>query len=144
MSKYSAQGILQYKKDGWLVLSTPKSICEYYKWWVEKFLWKKATLPLHGSHVTVIAGKYNDVSSHPCWQKYDGIKLSFYYDGVIYNDDDGYFWIKVECPELAAIRQELGLPPQPFWPYHCTICFINPNAKKTNTPAKNGVSNALK
>ena len=120
---YSAEGSLNYKAGGWLVVDTSMSICAYYRGVVSWLTGKKATLPLHGAHITVIAGKYNDVTAHPSWRKYQGEKVVFYYDGVI-KEDDGYYWIMVTCPRLAEIRAELGLSPEPFWPYHLTCCYV--------------------
>jgi hypothetical protein len=124
---YEAIGILNYKNN-WLILETPFSINLYYKWWIEKFIGKKISTPLYGSHVTIIAGKYTDVSNHPNWAKYQDKKIPFKYSSIIYGDDN-YFWLNVICGELADIRKELGLSPDPHWSLHLTIGFLYTDKK---------------
>lgn len=125
IKEYSAIGTIRYAKhSGWIVLDCPDSIVWYYKSWVEKFTWKKASTPLHGSHVTVLAGKYEKPRKPENWNKYQGEKVHFYYSPTIYTDDK-YFWLRVYCPFLVKVRRSLGLSDTPKWMYHLTICYIN-------------------
>lgn len=123
MKWYSAIGTLNYDNK-WLVLNGPNSIAWYYSRMVEKLIWKKVSTPLHGLHVTVVAGKYQDVTSHSLWEKRQGQKVLFEYSSVIYTDGS-YFWLKVKCDELNNIRRELGLSDEPFHPYHATVAYLN-------------------
>ena len=62
------------------------------------------------------------------WMSYEGIVLPFEYEPHVYNDDT-YYWLRVFCPQLTAIRKELGLPassewsraPDGFESFHCTV-----------------------
>ena len=120
---YSAYGRLQYN-DNWIILTIPKSIGIYYKWWVEKFTGKKTSSPLHGFHCTVVAGKYQDVSRHPLWGIHNNEKVLFYYDSRILTNDEGYFWLSIFCHRLAEVRRGLSLTDTPKYPYHCTISYL--------------------
>jgi hypothetical protein len=124
---YPAKGKVRSSKE-WLVLDTPNSIPRYYSFWVKKFTWKNVSLPLWGSHITCIAGKYQKVSDHPLWGTYDGEIVPFEYSNVIETgkDDKGtYFWLPVRCKRLEEIRLSFGLTPKPKWNWHLTICYLN-------------------
>jgi hypothetical protein len=119
VNMFESYGRLAYKNT-WVVLECGRGIIDYYKYWVEFKKNFKLNTPLHGAHVTVVAGKYEDVSFHPSWKKYDGQIIKFQYDGFI-KDDGSYFWIEVKSEELERIRRELGLTSTPKWPFHLTI-----------------------
>ncbi len=122
---YQAIGRLVYQNDGWIILYAPNSIVRYYSWWVQRLTWKKGSTPLHGAHCTVVAGKYEDVRKHPNWKKWDGAKVPFEYSSTIYDDDQHYYWLRVKCPFLSKLRQELGLKPYPKWLFHLTTTYID-------------------
>jgi hypothetical protein len=76
--------------------------------------------PMHGSHITVIAGKYEPDHDERYWKKYDGHSVEFQYSPEI-ESDDTYFWLPVFCKEFESIRIELGLKPLIPIPWHLTI-----------------------
>jgi hypothetical protein len=125
MSKfYFAKGIVRYREDGWVIIEAPYSVVNYYKWWVEKFIWKKTTTSYHKPHITVVAAKHAPAKNAANWKKYDGQVVEFKYYTTIYTDHKKqYFWLVVESPDIAKIRKSLGLPPELKWPYHLTICY---------------------
>ena len=116
---YSSHGYLSYS-NSWIVLKCGQGIIDYYKYWIEFKKNFKINKPLHGSHITVVAGKYEDVSFHKYWRKYDGQVVKFEYDGCI-KSDGSYFWAEVKSEKLEEIRRELGLASTPKWPFHLTI-----------------------
>lgn len=129
MKTYQFDGTLIYK-GGWVLVECPHSVVNYYKWWIEKFIWKKISTSYHSPHITIVAGKYDaGMEKHPCWQKYDGAKVrNILYEAKIYTDNDWffrgeYFWLRVSHPLLNIIRRELGLRPEPFHPFHLTIGY---------------------
>ena len=73
-----------------------------------------------GEHITVVAGKYDDVSLHDQWQMHHGERVTFNYSAPPISKD-GYFWLPVECQRLGEIRSELGLSGQPKYPFHLTV-----------------------
>lgn len=127
---YKAFGTIRYKND-WVVMEAPYSIGIYYMKWVERLTWKKATSPYHGFHTTIVAGKYNKVSNHKNWGKYDGIKVQFDYNGVIWyekqrhdNEFATYYWIECSSPIFIDIRKSLDLSAYPRFPFHITCAFV--------------------
>ena len=121
--KYSGAGILHYDKN-WLVLRVHPSVGNYYLWWCNRLTGRKLSSPLHNTHVTVCAGKYQDVTKHKKWGKYQDKKIDFAYSSVIMTDGK-YFWLPVQCKFLERVRLELGLTKCPFHPWHMTIGFLN-------------------
>lgn len=125
---YFANGVIRYKGD-WIIVEAPYCVVNYYKWWVEKFLGKKISTSYHKPHITVLAGKHErGLDKHPLWGKYDGKQVEFKYYSHLYTDapwffKGQYFWLRVECPLLPVLRQELGLKPTLKWPYHLTIGY---------------------
>lgn len=127
MRWFEATGTLKYSND-WLILDCGRSIGMYYNWWVQRLIWKKATTPLHGFHVTVVAGKYTKVSNHVNWGKYQNTKIRYEYSNKIEFEkqkDGTYYWLPIRCEALKRIRVELGLDPFPKWPYHLTVAYVN-------------------
>lgn len=82
---------------------------------------------MHGSHCTVVNGKFDDVRKHPYWAAHHGAKINFEYNNCI-KTNGNYYWLTVRCPRLEEIRSELGLAPKPKWEWHITAFFIE------NTP----------
>lgn len=82
----------------------------------------------HGSHITVIAGKYETIPlSHASnWKKYNGMPVVFFYSPSV-ETDGVYFWLPVFCEEFVAIRTELGLNPTIPIPWHLTIGNLKGN-----------------
>lgn len=126
---YKSTGKIVYKDDGWIVLECDNSIVNYYKKVTEWMIWKKLSTSYHGSHVTVLPAKHNgDFRKHINWNKHNGQKVEFVYSPVIYTNElvgsDRYFWLKIECPMIAQIREEFGLNPKLKWPAHLTIGYL--------------------
>lgn len=74
----------------------------------------------HGTHVTVVPGKYESASNSPKWKKYDGEHIKLEYS-VDIGTDGCYFWLPVVCKKIETIRVELGLNPTIPIPWHMTI-----------------------
>lgn len=133
---YRGTGIVRYKPDGWVIVECPISIVNYYKWWIEKFTWKKISTSFHRPHITVVAAKHEPARDLRKWKNWDGKEVTFQYSSTIYSNRDvltsediakghgRYFWLVVECPAAAKIREELGLKPNLKWPYHLTIGYL--------------------
>lgn len=76
--------------------------------------------PRHGSHITVIAGKYEAFHNNHVWKKHDGKRVTFYYTPNI-QSDGVYHWLPVVCKEFEYVRMELGLSRTIPIPWHLTI-----------------------
>jgi hypothetical protein len=119
MKLYDSVGTLRYSTH-WLVVDTDLELIKYYRWWIkkERFVW--VNTPMHGAHITVVAGKYEDVSSHPRWKAYDNQPITFQYSPIV-ECEESYWWLTVYCERLSEIRRELGLSDLPKWQFHLTI-----------------------
>lgn len=127
MRYYNSVGKLKYSSNGWLIIEVSQSICEYYKWWVQRLTWRKVSTPYYGAHITCVAGLYTPgIAKHPKWYKYQGKSIFFQYSNEITfqkQKDGTYYWLPVICNEVGIIRTELGLPPNLRHPLHLTIAY---------------------
>jgi hypothetical protein len=129
LEKYQFKGQISYRNDGWVIITCPLSVVNYYRWYIEKYIGKKTSTSYHLPHCTVVAGKYDKgLIKHHNWGKYYNQKVDVFYDGQIYTDNDWfmsgeYFWLKVQCPMIKTIRNSLGLNDKPYHDPHLTVCF---------------------
>jgi len=78
--------------------------------------------PAWDAHISVIRGERRVAANSALWKKHHGRKVKFKYehgDVQVSKDKDapGYFyWIRVDCPVVDEIREELGLIAS--WKYH--------------------------
>jgi hypothetical protein len=128
--KYEAIGKVRYGKhkddggSGWCLIDCPQDIADYYNAVCRWLLWNKGiTVPMHGSHITVIAGKYTDVD-YDRWGYRHGEEVPFQY-GTIQDNKEGYFWLPCKCEAAVDIRTHFGLTPTPLFQYHLTIGYNN-------------------
>jgi len=115
-----SKGKLEYYTS-WLVLLVDNNIAEYYRHLIYLFDRRlKLQPPKHDTHITIIAGKYENVSNHFNWKKYHHQEIEFEYSTDI-GTDGCYFWLPIECKYIEDIRVELELPPTIPIPWHLTI-----------------------
>ena len=120
---YRAWGTLRYSDSGWVVLDCPHSIVRYYNWWVRTLTGTKASPPKFGSHITVVAGRYESPKDVEILKRFIGKRVRFVYDSVLLTDGC-YFWLLVHCPLLHKIRRQLGLKEYLKWPLHLTVANL--------------------
>jgi hypothetical protein len=127
---YECIGIVNYSdKDGWITMTLPQSLSNYYSWWVKRFIWKGVSTPLYGCHCTILPAKHNgDFRKHSAWKKHQGEKVKVIYESKIYTDNDWffmgrYFWLRIQTDIVGQIRGEFGLPKELYWPLHATIGY---------------------
>lgn len=106
--------------DRWLVLMCDDALSEYYRTLFKReFPWKtKLMRPVWGTHVSVIRGEV--IPNSDIWGLGKDSIVNFEYEGGV-KDNGEYYWLKVRCDELAAIRQAYGLPRSPQFGFHLTI-----------------------
>ena len=129
--KYTVKGKVRYgrhKDDGghgWVVIDCPSDIVYYYNrvcnWLLHKD--RKITRPLHGAHITVVAGKHQDVDKS-LWNIQNGEEFEFSY-GQIQDNGQNYFWLPVKCEQACELRRSLGLTPYPKFQFHLTVGYLN-------------------
>lgn len=130
--RYHAKGKVRYGRHhnegghGWVIIDTPNSISFYYnrvcRWLLHTH---KISLPYHGSHITVIAGRYTKIDETKYkWGYRNGEWVDFWY-GPIQDNKEGYYWLPVHCPSAVDIRLHYGLSPTPKFQYHLTVGYLN-------------------
>lgn len=108
-SLFTSTGVLDYSgsaSGGYrLVVLIDHQLAAYYRSLIPK------TVRLNGTryapHVTVVRNEYPPNLKK--WGAYNGQKIEFQYSPYIYNNNT-YYWLRVYCQKLTAIRLELGLP----------------------------------
>lgn len=127
---FKSKGKYQYYTR-WLIVQCCPELSRYYRTLIH-FHSRSITLntPLHESHITVIAGKYETVTNQEAWKKYDGQEVVFEYDTEICNDGV-YFWLPVRCSAFENVRIELGLSATIPIPWHLTIGNLKKDFKNS-------------
>jgi hypothetical protein len=119
---FTGHGKLHYHTN-WLMLYTDDEIGKYYRALLRsQEPWLKLNIPMHGMHVTVVPGKYeNPPKKDEYWGLYENEIVSFTYDGVVSHWHDYYYGMRIYSSRIEDIREELGLPRilPVFW--HVTI-----------------------
>ena len=117
---YSCSGKIEYRGT-WIICAVSQTIMEYYHAMAKKHLHlPKLNKPYNAAHITVVAGKYEDLTTHSRWKLHQGREINIAYNSFL-TEMGGYFWLEVVSPELTEIRRELGLTDIPKHPFHITI-----------------------
>lgn len=106
--------------EKWLVLMCDDELSSYYRCLFRReFPWlPKLQRPVWGAHVSIVRGE--KISNTDAWGFAANKIINFEYEpGVSSNGE--YYWLKVQCDELAAIREIFGLSRQPRFGFHLTI-----------------------
>jgi hypothetical protein len=119
-SRFSTTGKIIYSDSGWVVLHAHHSIQDFYHAFLEWNLKIHFNKPMHGCHITVVSGKYEQCQTHPLWMKHHKEVIDFEYGRELKTADTSW-WLEVYSPKLTEIRNELGLTDTPFWPFHITV-----------------------
>lgn len=127
MYPYEATGKLRYNGN-WVVLDVNPSIARYYRGVIKMLHKIYSTSSLHGSHITVVAGKYQQPMKKYGYREGEDIRFTY---GPVMTEDYSYYWLTVvDDSELREVRGELGLEPTPFHPFHLTVGHVDKNAIK--------------
>lgn len=125
--RFKASGKLVYSpkthlKDSsrWLVLMGDEELSKYYRalYHQEFFYRPKLTRPVWGTHVSIVRGEV--IPNAQAWGFAANKFINFEYEPGI-KDNGEYYWLKVYCDELAAIRELFGLKREPQFGFHLTI-----------------------
>jgi len=102
----------------WAKLDVPRSVVQYYQYWVKRELGIHLNTPIWKAHITVMRGE--EPRKQWLWKKYQNKEIEFSYTPDI-RMSETYAWIPAQSEQLEQIRTELGLRPQPRVPFHITI-----------------------
>lgn len=116
------RGQMSNNTKGWCVIEGDREITRHARWWLQKEKHIILQQPAWDMHISVVRSERLSQKTAHLWKKYQGKKIEFSYEhGDIQiskdRDQPGYFyWIRVDCPFVDEMRQELGLPTS--WKYH--------------------------
>lgn len=131
MDWHHGEGIVAYdpfrgsmKKDtsGWCIVNIDKEITRYNRWWLQREKHTMLNEPAWNAHISIIRGERVLPQYVKTWKKHQGRKVQFKYqhgDIQVSKDKDQpgwFYWIRVDCPAVDEIRNELGLITS--WQYH--------------------------
>lgn len=104
----------------WLVLMCDEELSIYYRtiFTREYPYLSKLMRPVWGSHISVIRGE--KVPNSDIWGIGKDTIIHFEYEPGVQNNKE-YYWLKVHCDELGALREAYNLPRQPRFGFHLTI-----------------------
>ena len=106
----------------WLIGEVDDEIGRYYRFLIKTYFNNiiSPQKPKNGTHITIVAGKYEFAPKREYWNKYDGLIIDFLYDPYIMSNGD-HFWMTVECEKFEIIREELGLAATIKYPWHLSV-----------------------
>lgn len=116
------RGTMRNNTNWWCVINVDREITRYYRWWLQKEKHIILQQPAWDAHISVIRGERSVARNQHLWKKYHGKRVPFRYehgDIQISKDKDApghFYWIRVDCPAVDEIREELGLIAS--WKYH--------------------------
>ncbi|MGL6075115.1 MAG: hypothetical protein ACRC8S_13225 [Fimbriiglobus sp.] len=131
----TAHGTLRYspeirpgqrtRRDGgttewWLILDVDPQLGRWlrYQYHTWHRLTRKLSAPLWGPHISIVRGEIPLNLTH--WKAHENREIAFEYDPHWLQIDD-YVWCDARSVELEHLRTELGLKPQPEWPFHLSF-----------------------
>lgn len=112
----------------WLVMMCDDELSKYYRTLYQRewFYRSKLTRPVWGTHISVVRGE--TLPNPETWGFAANKFINFEYEPGI-KDNGEYYWLKVHCDELCAIRELFGLPREPRFGLHLTIGRTTENVK---------------
>lgn len=105
--QFHSYGRLLYREGGWVSLRCCADLARYYRAQIKEKP-QLVQLPMHGSHITVCNGRF-EKPDRTCWGKHQGKWIKFFYTNDIV-EDHRFWYLKVRCPFILKVRDELGLP----------------------------------
>lgn len=109
---FESSGILRYSMSNSykLIAEIDQEIVNYYRFFLPKYL--EVSPQKYKAHISIVR-KETPVNLE-FWGKYEGEKINFFYQNIIYNGEI-YYWLDVYCARFEEIRTELGLIN--YWKY---------------------------
>lgn len=116
------------RQSSWKKTALIKTGCDlemYYAWFIEKRFNLKLNRTIRGTHVSFINDRYPDSES---WDKFSKIfhnkDITFYYDPNVMTNGK-HWWLRIFSPDAKAIRQVIGLKPEPYYAMHLSLGYAN-------------------
>lgn len=109
------RGTMKRDTANWCVIELDREITRYYREWLKREKHIILQQPAWDAHISVVRGERIPQKYKDMWKKRQGQRVEFIYehgDIQVSKDKDapGWFhWIRVHCPTVDEIREELGL-----------------------------------
>lgn len=116
------RGVMKSNINNWCVIELDREITRYYRWWLQREQHIVLQQPAWDAHISIIRGERLTSKQMELWKKHNNRRVEFVYehgDIQISKDKDApghFYWIRVDCPVVDEIREELGLIAS--WKYH--------------------------
>lgn len=116
------RGDMRSNTTNWCVIELDREITRYYRWWLQKEKHIVLQQPAWDAHISIVRGERLSPEQMKMWKKQQGRLVDFVYehgDIQVSKDKDSpghFYWIRVECPAVDEVREELGLIAS--WKYH--------------------------
>lgn len=111
--------------DNGVRIVTTEDLCLYYKWFIDKYLYKTihTQLPRHLAHCTIYNPSIHGDINLNSIRHLDKIPVDFWIDPVKLYESKMNFWIPVVCPMEKFIKNLLKIKDGPnYWGLHLTVC----------------------
>ena len=105
MTTFNSIGTLHYRDERWCSIVCDTELARYYRAQIND---KKIMLPMWGTHITVVNGRWEKALKREHWGKYEGEKVEFSYSNDIQYESPFYFMF-CRCERIGDLREELGL-----------------------------------
>lgn len=116
------RGYMKSNTTNWCVIELDREITRYYRWWLQKERHIILQQPAWDAHISIVRGERLTTEQMKMWKKQQNRLVDFVYehgDIQVSKDKDApghFYWIRVDCPAVDEIRNELGLVAS--WKYH--------------------------
>lgn len=110
------------ESENWFVfLLCDKELGKYYRnlFYLSKLKQLKLQRPAWDTHVTIVRNE--EPSNKELWGKYDGLEVEFDYVPIVNKTGPHYYFNMPDNDFFIKIRTELGLDPNPFFPWHMSF-----------------------
>jgi len=107
--------------SGWAIIQVDQELTRYY---VEQFNFANRARdiqimkPAWGGHISIMRGE--NIKDRQLFMSFKNKPVKFSYNPEV-KGNDNHFWLEVECPDVEDMREQLGLPRKPYFPFHLTI-----------------------
>ncbi len=106
------------------LIETECDLEHYYAWFLETRFNLKLNKTIRGTHISFIADRYDPTQWDEVAQTFHGNEITFYYE-IEPRSNGEHWWLRVHSPEAIAIREAIGLTPEPFHAFHLSLGYAN-------------------
>lgn len=101
----------------WALVACDEGIIDYYNWFLKRRGDEYMPNKLWGPHISFVKGYEPAHKTH--WKALQGVQIEYWYSNVVRTDNGKHAWLDVFSPQLAELRERLGLLSKIF--FHLTI-----------------------